>query len=62
MTPQEKAAETRRQHIAAQERKYNEWKEERELIRANMKSILQNISATPAEKLRAAKILLELET
>jgi hypothetical protein len=62
MTPQEKAAETRQQHQEARDRKRNEWKEERELIRASMKTILQNPSATPGERLRAAKILLELET
>lgn len=61
MTPHEKAAQTLKQHKAAQRQREAERKAERELIRKNLRQIIDSDSATAAEKLEAARLLLEAQ-
>lgn len=61
MTPHEKAAQTLKQHKAAQKRKAAEAKAERELIKKSLREVLEREDATAAEKLEAARLLLEAE-
>lgn len=60
MTPQEKQRETRRKNREAQEKKRADQRAEQELIRSNLKAILESEDATPAEKLESSKLLLEM--
>lgn len=60
MTPQEKSAETRQKHKEAQKKKEAERAAERELIRSNLKAVLESEEATPAERLESSKLLMEL--
>lgn len=60
MTPQEKAAETRKAH---QEAQAAVWREQRELLktaREAMKRVLENKDSTPEQLIRAAEILADL--
>jgi len=57
---QTKAQETRRDHREAQERKQAEREELREKLKAGLISVVEDYEATPAEKLRASELLLQL--
>lgn len=60
LTPQEKQRETRRKHKEAQKQREAERTEERELIRRNLKAVLESDEATPRERLECSKLLLEM--
>lgn len=60
MTPTEKQVETRRKNREAQKQKEAERRAERELIRRNLKAVLESEEATPAERLESSKLLLEM--
>ena len=61
MTPHEKAAQTLKAHKAAQKQREADRKAERELIRKNLRQIIDSENATAAEKLEAARLLLEAQ-
>lgn len=61
MTPQEKANATRKQHKEARQTKRADREADRELIRKNLRLVLESEDATPAERLESSKLLMELE-
>lgn len=56
-----KAAETRKQHIEAREKRERELIKQNAIILSGLNEILQSESATPSEKLEAAKQAEELK-
>ena len=60
MTPSEKAVETRRKHKEAQDKRYREERELKELMKKSLQEVLESDQATVDQKLEASKILREL--
>lgn len=59
-TPAQKAVETRQAHRESQNRKKAELTELREKTEKALLSILEDDRATPAEKLRASELILNM--
>lgn len=60
MTPQEKAAETRRRHTEAQRQLWEEQRRAVETVRKALLRVMDNVDATPGEILEAARLLAEI--
>lgn len=61
MTPTEKAIETRRKHKEAQRARYREEIEIREKMKENCLRVLDDPSASSADRMKAVEILHDLE-
>lgn len=60
MTPSQKAQETRQKNIEAKRAKEAEKQAFKSKIKEGLLSVVDNREATPAEKLEASKLLMEL--
>ena len=61
MTPQQKAAATRQEHAEARAEKARMKQEARTIMRKSLLTVMQNASASPATKVKAAQLLMEIE-
>jgi hypothetical protein len=57
LTPQQKAAQTRRERTARKNESYKKERTERELIHDNLMKIVSGDEATTSERLEALKLL-----
>ena len=60
MTPQQKAGRTMREKRERRAREFEQSKREQELMRATLTAILEAEDATPADKVRAADLLMQI--
>lgn len=60
MTPSQKAKIIRQKHREAQRAKEAESREVKAKLKASLLTVVDNEEATPAEKLEASKLLMEL--
>lgn len=61
MTPQQKAAVTRQEHAEARAEKAKMKMEIRDIMTRELLTVIQNVSASPATKVKAAQLLMEIE-
>ena len=60
MTPSQKAQITRKKHREAQRAREAESREVKAKLKASLLTVVDNEEASPAEKLEASKLLMEL--